>query len=69
MRPHEMDQACQASSVKSTCCIGENEEESPWEPLHVELGFPADQSTVGAVMARGTMPVENRHCEVPEKIL
>lgn len=69
MRPHEMDQACQASPVKYTTCIGENEEESPWEPLHVELGFGADRSTVAAVMARGTMPVENRHCEVPEKIL
>ncbi len=20
-------------------CVGENEEESPWEPLHVERGF------------------------------
>ena len=69
MRPHELDQACQASPVKYTSCIGENEEESPWEPLHMELGFRADQSTVAAVMARGTMPVENRHCEVPEKIL
>jgi len=69
MRPHELDQACQASPVKLTCCIGENEEESPWEPLHVELGFRADQSTVAAVMARGTMPVENRYCQAPEKIL
>lgn len=69
MRPHEMDQACQASPIKSTCCIGENEEQSPWEPLHVELGFSVDQSTVAAVMGRGTMPVENRYCQIPEKIL
>lgn len=36
-----------------TFCIAENEEESPWEPLHVERGFPADASvvTVNAVEA------------------
>ncbi len=27
-------------------CIAENEEESPWEPLHVERGFAAGTSTV-----------------------
>jgi len=29
-----------------TYCIGEHEEVSPWEPLHVERGFAADDSTV-----------------------
>jgi hypothetical protein len=32
-------------------CIGENEEQSPWEPLHVERGFPADVSTVTLIPA------------------
>jgi hypothetical protein len=32
-------------------CIGENEEASPWEPLHVEHGFGADESTVAAMAA------------------
>lgn len=31
-----------------TYCIGEYEEESPWEPLHVEHGFDAADSTVTA---------------------
>jgi hypothetical protein len=31
-----------------TYCIGENEEENPWEPLHVEHGFAADDNTVTA---------------------
>jgi len=26
-------------------CFGEDEENSPWTPLHVERGFPADSST------------------------
>ena len=29
-----------------TMCAGEYEEESPWEPLHVERGFKKDESTV-----------------------
>jgi hypothetical protein len=29
-----------------TYCIGEHEEVSPWEPLHVERGFAAGESTV-----------------------
>jgi len=36
---------------KYSICFGENEEASPWEPLHVERGFKADQSTVTAISA------------------
>jgi hypothetical protein len=36
---------------KYSLCVGENEEASPWEPLHVERGFKADQSTVTAISA------------------
>ncbi len=32
-------------------CIGENEEQSPWEPLSVERGHPADASTVTLIPA------------------
>ena len=31
---------------RSTYCIGEHEEASPWEPLHVERGFAPTDSTV-----------------------
>jgi hypothetical protein len=36
---------------KYSICIGENEEASPWEPLHVERGFEREQSTVTAISA------------------
>jgi hypothetical protein len=39
---------------KYSICIAENEEASPWEPLHVERGFRADQSTVTAISADGS---------------
>jgi hypothetical protein len=32
-------------------CIGENEEASPWEPLHVEHGFDPGDSTVAVLAA------------------
>lgn len=31
---------------KFSYCIAENEEENPWEPLHVESGFKPEDSTV-----------------------
>ncbi len=36
---------------KYSICFGENEEASPWEPLHVERGFKPEQSTVTAISA------------------
>ena len=36
---------------KYSLCIAENEEASPWEPLHVERGFAVDTSTVTAISA------------------
>ncbi len=40
------DKSTQGQPGKYTYCIAENEEDSPWEPLHVERGFPAEVSTV-----------------------
>jgi len=45
-RPGEVDMATLGQPGKLTCCIGEDEEQSPWEPLHVERGFRREQSTV-----------------------
>jgi hypothetical protein len=40
-------------------CIGEHEEASPWEPLHVEHGFAAGESTVAALAAEAPQIVVN----------
>jgi hypothetical protein len=45
------DMATIGSPAKYTFCIAENETASPWEPLHVERGFPADATTVTVVGA------------------
>jgi hypothetical protein len=52
--PGEMDKATQGQPGKYTFCCAENEEASPWEPLHVERGFAADANTVTVVGALGT---------------
>jgi len=41
-----LDRSTQGHPGKYTFCIAENEEESPWEPLHVEKGFAREASTV-----------------------
>ena len=52
--PDKVDKATIGMPGKYTFCLGENEEESPWEPLHVERGFRREDSTVTAVGAQGT---------------
>ena len=53
--PGDMDRATQGQPAKYTFCCAENEDESPWEPLHVERGFARACSTVTVVGAEGTM--------------
>lgn len=45
-RPGEVDRAALGQPGKYTFCFPEFEERSNWEPLHVERGFRADESTV-----------------------
>jgi hypothetical protein len=51
--PGVLDRSTQGHPGKYTFCIAENEEESPWEPLHVERGFPREASTVTVFAAEG----------------
>ena len=45
-RPGEVDMATLGQPGKYTCCIGEYEEASHWDPLHVERGFSRHENTV-----------------------
>jgi hypothetical protein len=69
VKPHEFDQSTHGSPTKYTFCIAENEEDSPWEPLHVERGFDASASTATIQMVRSDLHVEHRSTQVPEEIL
>lgn len=52
--PGILDRSTQGQAAKYTFCVAENEAESPWEPLHVERGFQANESTVTVTAADGT---------------
>jgi peroxiredoxin len=45
-RPGEIDMSTLGNGGKFSYCIAENEEENPWEPLHVEMGFKPEESTL-----------------------
>jgi hypothetical protein len=53
--PGKLDLSTQGQPSKYTYCVAENEEDSPWEPLHVEKGFDASTSAVTVAA------VENPH--------
>jgi hypothetical protein len=40
-----------------TLCLGEREDDSPWPPLHVELGYRPEQSTVTVMRAETVINV------------
>jgi hypothetical protein len=61
LRPHQLDQATQGTPAKYSACIAENEEDSPWSPLHTDFGFRAADSTVTAMVVRSCMHIEARH--------
>lgn len=44
--PGGMDRATHGHPGKFSYCIAENEEKNPWDPLHVQRGYDADESTV-----------------------
>jgi hypothetical protein len=58
--PGVLDMATQGCFGKYTACFGEREEVSPWEPLHVRRGFPADVSTVTVLAAESAHNVTTR---------
>jgi hypothetical protein len=68
LRPHLLDQATQGTLGKYSACIAENEEASPWEPLHVEYGLSPSDSAVTALIFRSCVHIEARHTRVPEQL-
>ena len=67
--PGETDMATHGHAGKYTFCIAENEDESPWEPLHVERGFKVGDSTVTAIGGSGPQNVFTYGCETGAEIL
>jgi thiol-disulfide isomerase/thioredoxin len=45
-RPDGIDMSALGNPGKFSYCIAENEEENPWDPLHVEYGFERSESAI-----------------------
>ncbi|MGK5113717.1 MULTISPECIES: hypothetical protein [unclassified Geodermatophilus] len=68
LHPHQLDQATQGTPAKYTCCIAENEEDSPWAPFPADHGFAAGDSTVTSMLVRSVVHLEARHTTDPEQL-
>lgn len=69
LQPHVFDQTTQGIPGRFAICFGENEEESPWEPLSVETGLDAGVSAVSCTLTRTYEFVDNRHTQNVEHVL
>ena len=67
--PGKLDLSTQGQPSKYTYCIAENEEDSPWEPLHVEKGFNALTSTVTMVAAENPHNINDTVAITGEEML
>ncbi len=53
--PGDVDKASYDFPGKPALCLGEDEENSPWEPLHVSRGFAPEASTVTVSAVNGML--------------
>lgn len=67
--PGVLDMATFGHPGRLSYVIAENEEESPWAPLHVDRGYTREQSTVTLMAAAGPRQVLNQISDDPEGIL
>ena len=68
-RPGTLDRGTMGDVGKFGLCIGEDEESSPWEPLHVERGLQPGDSAVTVASGHGPVTVNSRHGSTAESIL
>ncbi len=59
--PGRGDRATQGNPAKIAYCVAENEEQNPWEPLHVERGFAPDTSTVTVFGCEGPHNIQDHY--------
>jgi hypothetical protein len=68
-RPGILDRGTLGNPAKYTLCIAENEEDSPWEGLHVSRGFQPEDSCVTVAVAYNPITVNNAYGHTGESIL
>lgn len=66
--PGRMDRATLGHPGKIGFCLAEDEQVSPWEPLHVERGFEPDQSVVTLIACDAPMSISDHRSLTPEEL-
>ena len=66
--PGKLDRATLGHMGKVGFCIAEDEEMSPWEPLHVERGFAAGQSVVTVIGSDAPLSISDHRSRTPEDL-
>jgi hypothetical protein len=67
--PGSGDMSTFGAPSKFSYCVAENEAASPWEPLHVERGFPAHATTVTVVGAECPHNINDHESLTAEGVL
>ena len=68
-RPDAIDMSALGNPGKFSYCIAENEEENPWEPLHVEHGLARDQSAVSLFASEAPHGVSEHNARTARGVL
>jgi AhpC/TSA family len=66
--PGTLDRSTLGQMGKIGFCVAEDEEGSPWEPLHVERGFAATQSVVTLIGADAPLSISDHRSRSPEDL-
>lgn len=67
--PGYTDKSTIGQPGKYTFCCAENEDASPWAPLHVTRGYDAEQSTVTVIGAAGIVEVVDANSYTASSVL
>jgi hypothetical protein len=67
--PGTGDRSTQGSPAKIAFCVAENEAASPWEPLHVEMGYPPDTSLVTTIGCEGPHNIQDHYSNTAHGVL
>jgi quercetin dioxygenase-like cupin family protein len=68
-RPGAGDMSTQGAPSKYSYCVAENEEQNPWEPLHVERGFQPGQNTVTVLAGEPPHNINDHTSQSAEEVL
>jgi peroxiredoxin len=66
--PGRLDRSALANPGKVGLCFAEDEEVSPWEPLHVERGYDAGRSVVTVFGADAPLSISDHRSTSPEEL-